>query len=115
MIAVANGPTTRGVHERRVELLRSLRFGRLVTLALLLNAVAYCLGHLILGGSALLAETHEGESWLRPWSGDEFRVSEAVGWYSLLHGLSVILTLPSIGLGALMLGYEWIQLRRLGR
>ena len=70
---------------------------------------------MILGGSALLAETHEGESWLRPLHGDEFRVSEAIGWYSVLHGASVFFTLPVLPFCALILLYEWVKLRRLRR
>ena len=81
----------------------------------LLNVALYCLGHVILGGSALLAETHEGESWLRPLYGDEFRVSEVVGWYSLLHGSSVFYSLPVIPICALVLVYEWVKLQLLRR
>ena len=103
--------TTRSIQERHAKLLQSFRSGRVVTLVFFLNVALYCLGHLILGGSALLAETHEGESWLRPWSGDEFRVSEAVGWYSLLHGMSVFFSLPSLVICALMLCYEWVRLQ----
>lgn len=95
-----------------VERLASFRFGRGITLLLLLNVVLFWLGYLILGGCDLLAETHEGEHWLRPWSGDEFRVSAAVGRYSFLHGLSVVLTLPSLAICAVMLAWEWVQLRR---
>jgi len=94
---------------------RSLSFGCRVTLLLLLNVGAYWLGHLILGGSSLLAETHEGESFLRPLHGDEFPVSNAVGWYSRLHGASVLLTLPSIAICAGMLVYEWVRLQSLRR
>ena len=57
----------------------SLATGRRVTLILVLNVAAYCLGHMILGGSAVLAETHEGQSFLRPLHGDEFLVSDAIG------------------------------------
>ena len=77
----------------------SLTIGSRITLLLILNMVACWLGYVILGGSAIFAETHEGESFLRPFHGDEFPVSDAIGWYSLLHGTSVLLTLPSIALG----------------
>lgn len=103
--------STREIAERE----RSLSFGLRLTLLLLLNIVACWLGHMILGGSALLAETHEGESYLRPLHGDEFPVSAAIGWYSFLHGASVFLTLPVIPICAVMLVYEWAQLRRLRR
>ena len=100
---------------RYENLARSVAIGRVVTLLLLANVGLYCLGHVLLGGSSLLAETHEGEHWLRPWNGDEFRVSAAVGWYSFLHGLSVFLTLPSLAIFAVMLAWEWAQLHRLRR
>lgn len=107
--------TTQALQQRYAELLESFRIGRVVTLVFILNVVLYCLGHWILGGSALLAEGYEGESWLRPWSGDEFRVSAAVGWYSLLHGMSVFFSLPVIPISALMLAYEWAKLQRVRR
>ena len=107
--------TTRSIQQRYAARLQSFRSGRLVTLGFFLNVVLYCLGHMILGGSALLAEGYEGESWLRPWSGDEFQVSNAVGWYSLLHGMSVFFSLPVLAICALMTFVEWARLLWLRR
>ncbi len=95
--------------------LRSLAAVRSIALILALNVLACWLGYLILGGSTLLAEGHEGESWLRPLHGEEFQVSEAVGWYSLLHEASVFFTLPILPFCLLGVLYEWVQLKRLGR
>ena len=103
--------TPRELHKRHAELLRSLRTGRIVTLVLLSNMAAFCLGYWILGGTELLSETREGESWLKPLHGEAFQVSNAVGWYSLLHGISVVLTVPSLALCLVMLAWEWAQLR----
>ncbi len=107
--------TTRELQELHAKRYQSFRTGRVVTLVFLMNVALYCLGHWILGGSALLAEGYEGESWLRPWSGDEFRVSTAVGWYSLLHGMIVFFSLPSTALCLLMLAHEWVRLQLLRR
>ena len=106
---------TRDPLERYRKLRKAHRATWQITFVYLLNVALYCLGHWILGGSALLAEGYEGESWLRPWNGDEFRVSEAVGWYSLLHGSLVFYSLPVIPICVLVLVYEWVKLQRLRR
>lgn len=101
--------------QKLAELEQSLALGCRLALVLVLNVAAFCLGHWILGGSAILAETHEGEYFLRPLHGEEFRVSGAVGLYSFLHGASVFFTLPSIALCVVMLLYEWAKLQRYRR
>ncbi len=98
---------------------RSLREGHGALGLLLLNMALFLLGHYILGGNAHLAETHEGEHYLRPWSGEEFRVSAWVGWYSSLHGMLVFFSLPCVvgvaGILAWMHGRLWWLERRLAR
>lgn len=81
---------------------------------LTINILAYLVGYWILGGSTLLAEGHEGESWLRPLHGPEFQVSNTVGLYSLIHEALIFCTLPLVPISALIILYSWIRLKVLG-
>ncbi|MBL4769888.1 MAG: hypothetical protein JKY61_01775 [Planctomycetes bacterium] len=82
---------------------------------LIINILIYLIGYWVFGGSTLLAEGYEGESWLRPWNGPKVQVSNAVGLYSLIHELIIFCTLPLFPTTALVLLYQWVRLRLLRR